>query len=102
MYAARGQPRLRVQGSSAALTVLPTGSTRGTSTAHADGQRESATKDAPVAAALPPQYSLNTGSSGYDLLKKMFKDALASRKYFKRPSAEDESRTLITIQFSRR
>ncbi|KAL1482741.1 hypothetical protein MTO96_033584 [Rhipicephalus appendiculatus] len=102
MYAARGQPRLRVQGSSAALTVLPASSTRDISAASVDGPRGSAKKDMSTAAALSPKYALNTGSSGYDLLKKMLKDVLAGRKSLKRPSAEDESRALITIQFSGR
>ncbi|KAH7946862.1 hypothetical protein HPB52_005214 [Rhipicephalus sanguineus] len=104
MYAARGQPRLRVQGSSAALTVLPASFTRDAPKPSVDGQRGIAQKDAPNAALLSPQYVLNTGSSGYDLLKKMLKDVLVGRKSFKRPSApaEDESRALITIQFSGR
>ncbi|KAK8783579.1 hypothetical protein V5799_010056 [Amblyomma americanum] len=106
MYASRGQPRLRVQGNSAALSVLPAAGTSRGSSANVLGHRDGAAQEAINGAVASPYPSLSSGSStsGYDMLKKMLKDVLMGRKSLKRPSSirDDDSRALITIQFSGR
>ncbi|XP_070395638.1 uncharacterized protein [Dermacentor albipictus] len=106
MYAARGQPKLSVQGSSAALSILPASAPLGTATSAPSilGARDSAKKNAVNVAMASPYHGFNKGSSGYDMLKNMLKDVLMGRKSFKRPTSaqDDESRALITIQFSGR
>ncbi|KAH9381630.1 uncharacterized protein LOC144151466 [Haemaphysalis longicornis] len=110
MYASRGQPRLRVQGTSAALTVLPAGAHNGVQAGsktlrHRDGvTNESTGGGTPTIGATHFTGAHTKGSSsGYDMLKSMLKDVLLGRKPAKRPSTSpDQSDAFLTIQFSGR
>lgn len=98
MYAARGQPTIRVQDASAAVMMDPVSPMRQSGYHHHDETESSA--------ASPWSNSVRKPTSGYDLLKDTLRDVLLGKKSIpkRRPSSatDDDGRAYITIQFSRR